>query len=601
MNAAILAQYSAFLLIVVLLVKPVGSYLARVFSGERTWLDPLMGPLERAVYRLAGVDASAEMDWKRYAGCLVGFGLAGTLLLYAVLRLQPLLHTFDPAFRPGPLAPDLAMNTAISFATTTTWQAYGGESTMSYLSQVFGLTSQNFLAGAAGLAAGMAFIRGLSRQHTNLLGNFWVDVTRATLWVLLPLAVLSAPVLVWQGVPMNFAPYAHVAIVQPVGYDEPVTGPDGKPVLDEKGQPKTRRALLTEQIIPMGPVAALETIKNLGTNGGGFFNVNAAHPYENPTPLTNFLELLAIVVLPASLTYVFGRMTGRPAQGWVLFGVMIVLFAAGLLVCHMAEQRGHTLAAQGVDHEASDLQAGGNMEGKEVRFGIGGSVLAAIATSNGATGSYNSMHDSYTPVGGLVTILNMLFGEVVFGGLGTGLYSLVLIALVGVFVAGLMIGRTPEYLGKQVTATEMKLIALYSIIAPLTILPLAAVALVTDAGLAGLTTNKGAHGLSEILVAYTTSMANNGLSFAGLSANTPFYNVTTAVAMMAGRFGLAIPALALAGRFARQGIKPVTAGTLPTDTPLFALLTVATILIVGALSYLPVLALGPLVEQLAMR
>jgi len=601
MSAASLAQYGAFLLIVALLVRPVGGYLARVFSGERTWLDPVMRPLERAIYRLAGVDATNEMDWKRYAGCFVGFGLGGTLLLYAVLRVQPLLHTFDPAYRPGPLAPDLAMNTAISFATTTTWQAYGGETTMSYLSQAFGLTSQNFLAGAAGLAVGIAFIRGLARQRTPLLGNFWVDVTRATLWVLLPLSVVMAPVLVWQGVPMNFAPHAHVAVVQPVGYDEPVTDPDGKPVLDEKGQPKTKKALLTEQIIPMGPVAALEPIKNLGTNGGGFFNVNAAHPFENPTPLANFLELLAIAVLPASLTYTFGRMTGRPAQGWVLFAVMLVLFAAGLLVCHMAEQRGHTLAAHGVDHVASDLQAGGNMEGKEVRFGIGGSVLAAITTSNGATGSYNSMHDSYTPIGGLVTILNMLFGEVVFGGLGTGLSSLVLIALVGLFMAGLMIGRTPEYVGKQVSVTEMKLIALYTIIAPLTILPLAAVALLTDAGLAGLTTNKGAHGLSEILVAYTTSMANNGQSFAGLSANTPFYNITTALAMMAGRFGLAIPALALAGRFARQPTKPMTDGTLPTDTPLFAGLTIATILIVGALSYLPVLALGPLVEQLGLR
>jgi K+-transporting ATPase ATPase A chain len=601
MSAANLVQYGGFLLIVALLVRPVGGYLARVFSGERTWLDPVMRPLERAIYRLAGVDATAEMDWKRYAGCFVGFGLAGTLLLYAVLRVQPLLHTFDPAYRPGPLAPDLAMNTAISFATTTTWQAYGGETTMSYLSQIFGLTSQNFLAGAAGLAAGIAFIRGLARQRTSLLGNFWVDVTRATLWVLLPLAVVTAPVLVWQGVPMNFAPYAHAAVVQPVQYDEPVTDPEGKPVLDDKGQPKTTKARLTEQVIAMGPVAALEPIKNLGTNGGGFFNVNAAHPFENPTPLANLLELLAIAVLPASLTYTFGRMTGRPAQGWVLFAVMLVLFAAGLVACHVAEQRGHTLAAQGVDHTASALQAGGNMEGKEVRFGIGGSVLAAVTTSNGATGSYNSMHDSYTPVGGMVTIVNMLLGEVVLGGLGTGLYSLVLIALVGLFIAGLMIGRTPEYLGKQVTVSEMKLIALYAIIAPLTILPLAAVALVTDAGLAGLTTNKGAHGLSEILVAYTTSMANNGQNYAGLSANTPFYNVTTALAMTAGRFGLAIPALALAGLFAQQARKPMGEGTLPTDTPLFAALAIATILVVGALSYLPVLALGPLVEQLGLR
>ena len=601
MSAASLAQYGAFLLIVTLLIRPVGGYLARVFGGERTWLDPMMRPLERVIYRLAGVDPTAEMDWRRYAGCFLVFGLGGTLLLYAILRMQPLLHTFDPAYRPGPLPPDLAMNTAISFATTTTWQAYGGETTMSYLSQVVGLTAQNFLAGAAGLAVGIAFIRGLARERTALLGNFWVDVTRATLWVLLPLALATAPLLVWQGVPMNFSPYAYAAVLQPTAYDEPVTDPEGKPVLDEKGQPKTKKTRLTEQVIALGPVAALEPIKNLGTNGGGFFNVNAAHPFENPTPLANLLELLSIAVLPASLTYTFGRMTGRLAQGWVLYAVMVVLFAAGLLVCHLAEQRDHSLAAQGVDHAAGAFQAGGNMEGKEVRFGIGGSVLAAVTTSNGATGSYNSMHDSYTPIGGLVTIVNMLFGEVVFGGLGTGLYSLVLIALVGLFVAGLMIGRTPEYLGKQVTVAEMKLVALYTIIAPLTILSLAAVALVTDVGLAGLTTNKGPHGLSEILVAYTTSMANNGQNFAGLSANTPFYNITTALAMLAGRFGLAIPALALAGRFARQPSKPVTAGTLPTDTPLFAGLTIATVLIVGALSYLPVLALGPLVEHLGLR
>jgi K+-transporting ATPase ATPase A chain len=378
-------------------------------------------------------------------------------------------------------------------------------------------------------------------------------------------------------------------------------GKDGQPVLDAKGQPTTKKAKLTEQVIAVGPVAVLEPIKNLGTNGGGFFNVNGAHPFETPTPLANLLSMLAIAVLPASLTYTFGQMTGRPRQGWTLFAIMLVLFVAGLVVCHATEQRGHTLVAQGVDHTAGALQAGGNMEGKEVRFGIGGSVLAAVTTSNGATGSYNSMHDSYTPVGGMVTIVNMLLGEVIFGGLGTGLYSLILIALVGLFAAGLMIGRTPEYLGKQLTPPEMKLIGLYTIIAPLTVLPLAALALVTDAGLAGLTTNKGAHGLSEILVAYTTSMANNGQNYAGLSANTPFYNVTTALAMMAGRFGLAIPALALAGLFAQQTRKPVTEGTVPTDTPLFAVFTIATVLIVGALSYLPVLALGPLVEHLALR
>jgi len=601
MSAASLGQYALFLLVVVLLAKPVGLYLARVFGGERTWLDPALGPLERAIYRLAGVDPAAEMNWKCYAGCFVGFGFVGTLLLYAILRVQPLLQPVDPAYRPGPLAPDLAMNTAISFATTTTWQAYGGETAMSYLSQALGLTAQNFLAGAAGLAVGIAFIRGLSRQRTPLLGNFWVDVTRATLWVLLPLALAVAPVLVWQGVPMNFAPYVHAVVVQSSDYYEPLTDLGGKPVLDDKGQPRTKRSRLTEQIIPMGPVAALEPIKNLGTNGDGFFNANAAHPFENPTPLANLLELLAIAVLPAALTYTFGRMTGRPAQGWVVLAVMVALFAAGVIVCHVAEQRGHAMASLGVDHQGDDLQAGGNMEGKEARFGIGGSVLAAITTSNGATGSYNSMHDSYTPIGGLVTILNMLFGEVVFGGLGTGLSGLILVALVGLFIAGLMIGRTPEYLGKQVGTGEMKLIALYTIIAPLTILPLAALAVTTDAGLVGLTTNKGPHGLSEILVAYTTSVANNGQSFAGLSANSPFYNVTTALAMMAGRFGLAIPALALAGRFSEQASRPPSPGTLPTDTPLFAGLTIATVLIVGALSYLPVLALGPIVEHLALR
>ena len=515
------------------------------------------------------------MDWKRYASSFLTFGLGGTLLLYVLLRLQPLFHTFDPIYRPGPVPPDLAMNTAISFATTTTWQAYGGETTLSYFSQAFGLTSQNFLAGAAGLAVGIAFIRGLARQRTEFLGNFWVDVTRAVLWVLLPLSLVGAVVLVWQGVPMNFARYVKVPVLQ--------------------------GARLGEQVIAMGPVAALEPIKNLGTNGGGFFNVNGAHPFETPTPLANLMAMLAIAVLPASLTYTFGRMTGRRRQGWVLFCIMLALFVGGLLACHVAEQRGHVLAGQGIDHTAGPAQAGGNMEGKETRFGVGGSVLAAITTSNGATGSYNSMHDSYTPIGGMVTIVNMLLGEVIFGGLGTGLYSLVLMALVGVFAAGLMIGRTPEYLGKQVTVREMKLVALYTVIAPLVILPLAALALVTDAGLAGLTTNKGPHGLSEILTAYTTSMANNGQNFGGLGANTLFYNVTTALAMMAGRFGLAIPALALAGRFAQQQRKPVTDGTLPTDSLLFGGLVTATILVVGALSYLPVLALGPIVEHLALK
>ena len=592
-------QLGLYLIVLIALAKPLGAYMARVYEGRPFGLDRVLGPLERLIYRLCGVRSDEEMGWKTYAMAMLLFNLAGLLVVYALQRLQGVLPLNPQQL--GAVSPDSSFNTAVSFVTNTNWQGYSGETTMSYLTQMLGLTVQNFLSAAAGMAVLVALIRGLARRSAETIGNFWVDLTRTTLYILLPLSLVLALVLVSQGVVQTFRPYAKVNVVQQTSYDEPVTDKDGKPVLDEKGQPKTKKATLTEQVIAMGPVAVLEPIKNLGTNGGGFFNVNGAHPFETPTPLANLLAMLAIAVLPASLTYTFGRMTGRPRQGWTLFAIMLVLFVAGLLVCHVAEQRGRTLAAQGVDHAASALQAGGNMEGKEVRFGIGGSVLAAITTSNGATGSYNSMHDSYTPVGGMVTVVNMLLGEVIFGGLGTGLYSLVLIALVGLFAAGLMIGRTPEYLGKQVTVPEMKLIGLYTVIAPLTILPLAALAMVTDAGLAGLTTNKGAHGLSEILVAYTTSMANNGQNFAGLSANTPFYNVTTALAMMAGRFGLAIPALALAGLFAQQARKPVTEGTLPTDTPLFAALTIAVVLVVGALSYLPVLALGPIVEHLALR
>ena len=601
MTTANLLQYVVFLLIVGLLVKPVGAYLARVFEGQRTWLDPVLAPLERGIYRLAGVDPTAEMDWKRYALSFIAFGLGGTVLLYVVLRIQPFLHTFDPAYLPGPLAPDLAMNTAISFATTTTWQAYGGESTMSYFSQVFGLTTQNFLAGAAGLAVGIAFIRGLARQQTRLLGNFWVDMTRATLWVLLPLAVAGSLALVWQGVPLNFSPYAKAALLQPAEYDEPVIDKDGKPVLDAKGQPTTKKAQLTEQVIALGPVAVLEPIKNLGTNGGGFFNVNGAHPFETPTPLANLLSMLAIAVLPASLTYTFGRMTGRPRQGWTLFAVMLALFVAGLLVGHVAEQRGHVLARQGVDHVATGLQAGGNMEGKEVSLRdrwLGARRDHHVQRRDGLVQlDARQLHAGRRP--GHRGEHAARRGRLRRAG---DRHLQPRADRAGGTLRRRAHGRTDPRVPRQADHhPEMKLVAVYTILAPLTILPLAALALVTDAGLAGLTTNKGAHGLSEILVAYTTSLANNGQNFAGLSANTPFYNVTTALAMMAGRFGLAIPALALAGLFAQQTRKPVTEGTVPTDTPLFAMLTIGTVLIVGALSYFPVLALGPIVENLALR
>ncbi len=566
MNLPTVLQYVFFLLAVILLVKPLGSYMTTVFAGRRTFLDPLLRPVERLIYRAAGIDAAQEMSWPAYASAFILFSLAGTVILYALLRLQAHLPWYEKAFLTTPMTPDLAMNTAISFSTTSTWQAYAGENTMSYFSQLVGLVGQNFLAGAAGLAVGIAFIRGFARTKADTLGSFWVDVTRATLWVLLPLSVVGSLLLVWQGVPMNLHPYTTA------------TGLEG-------GQ----------QTIPQGPVAALEWIKNLGTNGDGFFAVNGAHPFENPTPLTNFLEMLAIVMLPAAFTYTFGQMVGKPRQGWVLFWVMVVLFVTGIILCQMAEQAG----TPGL-HQAHLLPGGGNMEGKEVRFGIGGSVLTEIVTSNGATGSTNSMPDSYTPLGGMIPLINMLLGEMIFGGLGTGLFSIIMVALVGLFIAGLMVGRTPEYLGKQLGPREMKLIMLYTIASPLVLLTLTAVAVVVKPGLAGLTTNSGPHGFTEIFFAYTSCFANNGQSFGGLSANSPFYNVTTAVAMMAGRFLLAIPALALAGLLARQSRRSPTRGTLPTDSLLFAGLLIGTAIIVVGLSYLPALSLGPIVEHLMM-
>jgi K+-transporting ATPase ATPase A chain len=553
-------------------VKPLGGYMARVFNRERTFLDPLLVPLERLIYRLTGVDPQIEMDWKEYAGSFVLLGLVGTLALYAILRLQRFLPWFFSAYMTTPLSPDLAMNTAISFSTTTTWQAYSGETTMSYASQIAGLAVQNFLAGASGLAVGVAFIRGFAREQTSKLGNFWADVVRSVLWILLPLSLLGSLLLVWQGVPMNWHPYTQVTTLAG-----------------------------SQQTIAQGPVAALEIIKNLGTNGGGFFNANGAHPYENPTPFTNFLEMLAIILLPAAFTNTFGRMIGQPRQGWMLFGVMAVLFVAGLLLCDQAEQRGNTKLTQsaGLSAHASEAQPGGNMEGKEVRFGIGASVLTAVVTSNGATGSYNSMHDSYTPLGGAVPLVNMLLGEIIFGGLGTGLYSIIMIALVGLFLAGLMIGRMPEYLGKKIGPLETKFITLYVLATPLAILPFTALAVATKAGLAGLVTNTGPHGFTEIFYAFTSCFANNGQTFAGLNANTVFYNTTTAAAMMIGRFGLAIPVLALAGLFAKQIRRHEMGSAVPTDTPLFVGLLIGTALIVGGLSFFPTLTLGPILEHLA--
>jgi len=561
-------QYALFLLIVTVFVKPLGGYLQRVFSRERTALDRLCLPIERLIYHLSGIDPAIEMTGKQYATCFILFGLVGTLLLFAILRLQQFLPWFFPQYQTTPLSPDLAMNTAISFSTTSTWQAYAGENTISYFSQMVGLCAQNFLAGAAGLAVGIAFIRGMARQLSGTLGNFWVDITRALLWIMLPAAVIGALLLVWQGVPMNFNHYTVATTLEG-----------------------------TKQIIPQGPVAALELIKNLGTNGGGFFNANGAHPYENPTPLTNLLELLAMVLLPAALTNTFGRMVGQPRQGWLFYWVMVFLFSCGLLFVDHMEQKGNPLLAN-VDARSSALQAGGNMEGKEVRFGIAGSALTAAVTSNTATGSSNSADDSYTSLAGMVLLVNMLLGELIFGGLGSGLYSMVMTAAVAVFLAGLMVGRTPEFLGKKIGPAENKMIMLFALSGPLFVLPLTAIAVSTRMGLAGLTTNSGPHGFTEIFFAYVTCFANNGQAFAGLSANMPFYNLTTSLAMMAGRFVLAIPALSFAALFARQRNTPASLGTLPTHSLLFGILLTACLLTMVALCYLPVLALGPILERL---
>jgi K+-transporting ATPase ATPase A chain len=560
--------YAVFVLIVTACVRPLGGYIERVFAREPTALDRACRPVERVLYRLTGVDSTREMPPGEYSLYFVLFGLTGAILLYAILRLQSLLPWVFPAYQTTPLTADLSFNTAISFSTTTTWQAYAGETTMSYASQMLGLCAENFLAGAAGLAVGVAFIRGLARERADTIGNFWRDLARGLIWILVPGALIGAVLLLELGVPMNFRPYTIVTTL-------------------EGGR----------QVIAQGPVAALEIIKNLGTNGGGFFNANGAHPFENPTALTNLIELLAIVLIPAALTNTFGRMVRQPRQGWLLYGAMVCLFAGGLACLHAAEQQRDRRVDAAAAAPGVALTAG-NMEGKETRFGIPGSTLTAVVTSNTATGPYNAMHDSLTPLDGAVPLVNMLLGEVVFGGLGTGLVGLIMAALLAVFLAGLMIGRTLSYLGKSIGPAETKLVVLYAVIGPLAVLPLTALAVIAGAGLAGLTTNTGPHGLTEIIFAYASAFANNGQNFAGLSANSPFYNVTTAIAMLMGRFGLAAPALALAGLFARQGRGALGRGILTTDSPIFGILLVASLVAMTGLSYLPALCLGPVLEHL---
>jgi potassium-transporting ATPase potassium-binding subunit len=597
MTANGVLQLVIYLVVLLVLAKPLGAYMARVYEGRRVALDRPLGWLERLIYRVSGISPKAEMGWKTYALTMLIFNLAGVLAVYALQRLQGVLP-LNPAGL-GAVSPDSSFNTAVSFATNTNWQGYSGESTMSYLTQMLALTVQNFASAATGMAVAVALIRGFARRSAETIGNFWVDLTRTTLYILLPLSFVFALVLVSQGVVQTFGPYAKIAVVQPTEYDEPVTDKDGKPVLDEKGQPKTKKSTLTEQVIAVGPAASQIAIKQLGTNGGGFFNVNSAHPFENPTPLSNFLELLAILQISAALCYTFGVMVGDTRQGWAVLAAMTVIFVALLLVCVVAEQNGRVFVKQGVDHTASVLQSGGNMEGKEVRFGIANSALWATATTSASNGSVNAMHDSFTPIGGLVPMWLIQLGEVVYGGVGSGLYGMLMFAIIAVFVAGLMVGRTPEYLGKKIESYEMKMSSLVILITPALALIGTSIGVVTAAGKAGIA-NPGIHGFSEILYAFSSASNNNGSAFAGLSANTPFYNTALGLCMLFGRYWLAVPVLAIAGALAKKKIVPVGAGTLPTHTPLFVGLLVGVVLLVGALTFLPALALGPIVEHLTL-
>jgi K+-transporting ATPase ATPase A chain len=590
-------QLVVYLVILLVLAKPLGAYMARVYEGRPFGLDRALGWLERLVYRLCGVKPDEEMGWRVYALAMLLFNLVGMLAVYFLQRVQGGLPLNPQGF--GAVSPDSSFNTAASFATNTNWQGYGGESTMSYLTQMVGLTVQNFVSAASGMAVLVALIRGFARRSAQTIGNFWVDLTRTTLYILLPLAVVLALVLVSQGVVQTFRPYPKVTVVQPTQYDEPVTDKDGKPVLDEKGQPKTKKSTLTEQIIAVGPAASQIAIKQLGTNGGGFFNANSAHPFENSTPLSNFFEVLAILMIPAALCYTFGVMVKDTRQGWTVLAAMTVIFVGMLVACVVAEQNGAVFAKQGVDHAASALQSGGNMEGKEVRFGITNSALWATATTAASNGSVNSMHDSYTPIGGLIPMWMIQLGEVVYGGVGSGLYGMLMFAVVAVFVAGLMVGRTPEYLGKKIEAYEMKMSSLVILIVPALVLIGTAVAVVTPAGKAGML-NPGAHGFSEVLYAFSSGPNNNGSAFAGLSANTPFYNTAIGLAILFGRYWLAVPVLAIAGSLARKKIVPSGPGTLPTHTPLFVVLLIGVVILVGALTYVPALALGPIVEHLTL-
>ena len=586
-------QILFFLLIVFLVTKPFGVFMTKVFNREKTFLDPVLRPIERLLYRVTGVDEDHEMRWTEYAASMLLFSLVSMIVLYLMQRLQGYLP-FNPQ-KFGAVSPaHVAFNTAASFTTNTNWQAYSGESTMSYFTQMAGLAYHNFASAAVGIALAIAFIRGIARRQMQTIGNFWVDLVRCSLWVLLPTCIVGALLLVSQGVVQNLRPYDAAKLVEPLQVQK--TGPDGKPMVDAAGKPVMDT--VTDQTVAQGPVASQEIIKELGTNGGGFFNANSAHPFENPTPFSNFIELVAIFSLGGGLTYTLGRMTGSQKHGWAVWSAMAILFLVGVTVAYWAEARGNPLLA-GTNQHATAMQAGGNMEGKETRFGIANSALWATVTTDASCGAINSWHDSFTPLGGMVPLTNIMLSEVIFGGVGAGMYGMLIYIVLAVFIAGLMVGRTPEYLGKKIESYDVKMAMLVVLIFPLVILGFSAISAVKPFGTSSIL-NPGPHGLSEILYAFTSGAGNNGSAFAGITVNTPWYDTTIGLTMLAGRFLMIIPMLAIAGNLAGKKYVPPSLGTFPVTTPLFTMLLIGVILIVGALTFFPALSLGPILEHLLM-
>ena len=586
-------QIAFFLLLVLAVTKPLGLFMARVFNRGKTFLDPVLRPIEKLIYRCTGVNEEHEMAWTEYAVAMLLFSVVSMLLLYLIQRMQGFLP-FNPQ-KLGAVSPaNLAWNTAASFTTNTNWQAYSGETTMSYFTQMAGLAYHNFVSAATGIALAIALIRGIARREMKTIGNFWVDLVRGTLWVLLPVCVVGALVLVSQGVVQNLKPYDTVKIVEP--QQVPHLGADGKPAMGADGKPVMDT--VTDQTIAQGPVASQEFIKEFGTNGGGFFNANSAHPFENPTPLSNLIEMFLIFAIGSGLTYTLGVMTGSKAHGWAVWGAMAILFLAGVTVAYWAEAQGNPLL-HGVDQHASAMQTGGNMEGKEVRFGIANTALWATATTDTSCGAVNGMHDSFTPLGGLVPLVNISLGEVIFGGVGSGMYGMIIFVVLTVFIAGLMVGRTPEYLGKKIESYEVKMAMLFALIFPLIILVLTGISSIKPFGTSSIA-NPGPHGLSEILYAFTEAAGNNGSAFGGLNANTTWYNIALGFSMLGGRFLMKIPMLAVAGSLAKKKYVPPSVGTFPVTTPLFTVLLIGVIIILGALTFFPVLSLGPILEHLMM-